>query len=392
MLKETLEESIDKYYGEVYNLGEYLTKNPEISCQEINSCNYITKFLTEHDYEVITPYGGVPNSFLAIDKARKDEKTAKAAFLCEYDALPEIGHACGHSLSCAISILGAMALRNAFPDLPYRVDLIGTPAEEFGGGKCIMTENGVFDDYEYAAMIHLNNVDVTYFKVPACNDRYFTFHGKASHASASPEEGINALNAARLYMEGMDMWRQHISSDCQFHGIVVKGGTAPNIVPEEVTLDYYFRAATIKGLWKLNKIAENCAKGAAMIAGATVEWEQRYPDYADIYWNDDMEKIAQAAFEDAGRISDNSSVKGGSSDIGNVSLKIPVFHMMLDITDRNPDIILHDRSFTEALLKMPAQKGLKDGAEILACLTGRLAADPEIMKKIKDAHHKYREM
>lgn len=392
MNREKIEKSIDLYYNEVYNLGEYLTKNPEISCQEENSCRYIVDFLTEHDYEVTTPCGGMPNSFLAIDKGRINENIPKVAFLCEYDALPEIGHACGHSISCAISILGAMALRNAFPDLPYRIDLIGTPAEEFGGGKCIMTENGVFDDYEYAAMIHLNNVDVTYFKVPACNDRYFTFHGKASHASASPEEGINALNAARLYMEGMDMWRQHITSDCQFHGIVVKGGTAPNIIPEEVTLDYYFRAATIKGLWELNKIAENCAKGAAIITGATVEWEQRYPDYADIYWNDDMERIAEEAFEDVGRSSDNSAVKGGSSDIGNVSLKIPVFHMMLDVTDRNPEIILHDRLFAEALLQPPAQKGLKDGAEILAGLTCRLAAEPETMRRIKEAHHKYREV
>ena len=89
-----------------------------------------------------------------------------------------------------------------------------------------MTDNGAFDDYEFAAMIHLNNVDVTYFEVPACNDRFFTFYGKSTHASAAPEKGINALNAARLYMEGMDMWRQHVTNDCQFHGIVVKGGAA----------------------------------------------------------------------------------------------------------------------------------------------------------------------
>lgn len=381
---------IEKYYDEVYKLAEYLTKNPEISCEETESCRYITEFLKEHGYEVEAPYGGMPNSFLAVDKARKDENVPKAVFLCEYDALPEVGHACGHSFSCAISILGALALREAYPDLPYRIDLAGTPAEEFGGGKCIMTDNGAFDQYEFAAMIHLNNVDVTYFKVPACNDRYFTFHGKAAHASASPEEGINALNAARLYMEGMDMLRQHITADCQFHGIVTKGGTAPNIVPEEVSLDYYFRAETIKGLWDLNKMAENCAKGAAMMMGATVDWEQRYPDYADIYWNDDMEAVAEEAFSDAGRVSDNSAVKGGSSDIGNVSLRIPVFHMMIDVTGKDPEVILHDKAFAEALLKEPAKKGLKDGAVIIAGLAVRLAEDEERMKKITEAHHRYR--
>lgn len=186
------------------------------------------------------------------------------------------------------------------------------------------------------------------------------------------------------------MWRQHIPKSWKFHGIVVKGGTAPNIVPDEVSLDYYFRAETIKELWKLNEIAETCAKGAAMAVGATVEWQQRYPDYADMYWNEDMEAIAEAAFLDVGREGKAYPVGLGSSDIGNVSLKIPVFQLLLDVTDNHPNIVLHDKAFVQALSEEPAAKGLKDGAGILAGLAYRLAVSPEKMEKIKEAHRQFR--
>lgn len=387
MLDKKIKKQIDAYYEEAYRLAEHLTRHPEISCEEVESCRYLVHFLEKHGYGVTTPYAGMQNSFVAVNE---NKKKMKAVFLCEYDALPEVGHACGHSFSSAISILAALAIEKAYPELPFQIDIIGTPGEEVGGGKCIMTENGGFDGYEFAAMVHLNNKDTVYVKMPACNDRFFTFHGKAAHAAASPEQGINALNAARLYMEAMDMWRQHIPKNWQFHGIVAKGGTVPNIVPDEVSVDYYFRAESMIELWKLNHIAENCAKGAAMAVGAGVDWKQRYPDYADMYWDEEMQETAEAAFRDMERGIGDKNDQFGSSDIGNVSLKIPVFHMMIDITGGNRDIILHDRSFAEALLRAPAAEGLKDGAGILAGLAYRLAVSPEKLEKIKAAHHQYR--
>ena len=273
-----------------------------------------------------------------------------------------------------------------------RIDLIGTPGEEFVGGKCYMTENGAFDEYEYAAMIHLYNRDSTNFEILASNDRYFTFHGKAAHASAFPEEGVNALNAARLYMEAMDMWRQHITKDCQFHGIIVKGGEAPNIVPEEVCLDYYYRAATLENLWKLNKISENCARGAALATGTEVEWQQRYPDYGEIYWNEYMDQIMKDIFEHVGRTCEDSPGPGGSSDIGNVNLKIPVFHPLLDITGKDKTCVVHERRFERILHTTEMQKALYDGGKILYELGYLLAANEEKLKIIKEMHKKYRKL
>lgn len=392
MFQEKIRKSISLFFEKADQLGEYLTDHPEISGQETESCKFITGFLEEQGYEIIAPITDMPCSFLAIDKKRKDFAGKKAAFLCEYDALPEVGHACGHSYSCAISILGALALRDAYPELPMRIDLIGTPGEEFVGGKCYMTERGAFDEYEYAAMIHLYNQDTTHFEILASNDRYFTFHGKAAHASAFPEKGRNALNAARLYMEAMDMWRQHITKDCQFHGIVVKGGEAPNIVPEEVSLDYYYRAATLENLWNLNKISETCAQGAAMATGTTVEWEQRYPDYGEIYWNEYMDEFMKGLFRNAGREPQPSPGPGGSSDIGNVNLRIPVFHPLLDITDCDKNCVVHSVGFEKLLHTPSAKKALYDGAHIMAELAYRLAVEPEYLVQMKKDHAEYRKL
>lgn len=392
MFQEKIKKSIELFFEKADQLGEYLTNHPEISGQEAESCKFITGFLEEQGYEITAPIADMPHSFLAVDKKRKDFAGKKAAFLCEYDALPEVGHACGHSYSCAISILGALALRDAYPELPMRIDLVGTPGEEFVGGKCYMTQRGAFDEYEYAAMIHLYNRDITHFEILASNDRYFTFHGKAAHASAFPEKGRNALNAARLYMEAMDMWRQHITKDCQFHGIVVKGGEAPNIVPEEVSLDYYYRAATLENLWNLNKISETCAQGAAMATGTTVEWEQRYPDYGEIYWNEFMDEFMEKLFRNVGRQTHPSPGPGGSSDIGNVNLRIPVFHPLLDITGCDESCVIHDRKFEELLHTPSAKKALYDGAHIMAELAYHLAVEPEYLDQMKKDHAEYRKL
>ncbi len=387
---EKILNGIEKHFLRAQKLGDYLTEHPEISGEEKESCEYIVRFLREEGYDVTTPYGNMPHSFLAVDK--NCDKRKKAALLCEYDALPEIGHACGHSYSCAISVLAALALRDSFPDLPLRIDLIGTPGEEFVGGKCYMSEDGSFDGYEFVAMVHLYNSDQASFEILASNDRYFTFHGKAAHASAFPEKGLNALNGARLFMDAMDMWRQHITKDCQFHGIITKGGDAPNVVPEEVCLDYYYRAATLEGLWKLNKISEDCARGAALATGTTVEWIQRYPDYGELYWNSDMQKMMEGFFKNVGRTVIPSPGPGGSSDIGNVNMKVPVFHPLVDITGNDPECVVHRREFEQLLHTPAAGKALRDGAAILMQLALKLGTEPAVLEKIQADHAAYRKI
>lgn len=385
-----IKEKVNYYIDKCKEIADYLTENPEISGEEENACKYITSFLKERGYNLTTPYANMPNSFLAVNSERAGENVKKAAFLCEYDALPEIGHACGHSMSCATSILAGLVINDAFKDLPIRIDIIGTPAEECIGGKIIIGENGGFDGYEFVAMVHMYNEDITQFNVLASNDRYITFNGKSAHASAAPENGLNALNAARLFMDAMDMWRQHVPNDCQIHGIVVKGGDAPNIVPDKVVLDYYFRAASMEKLKMLNEKARICADGASIATGTTFEMEQRYPDYGELFCNAFKHDYIKELFQEVNRCAIIQEKAQGSSDAGNADFIVPVFHPMIDVTNHNKTILVHEKKFEELMHKESAYKALEDGAIILARLAYRMATEEDLMSRIKEDHKKYR--
>lgn len=388
---EPIEKKIDEYFDRCREAADYLTDHPEVGGEEEGSCAYLVAFLKDQGYEVVTPYAGMPHSFLAVPKTKK-QVVKRAVFLCEYDALPEVGHACGHSVSCGASILAGLAINEAFKELPVRIDLMGTPAEENLGGKAIIAENGGFDGYSYAAMAHMNNENTTSFRVLASNDRYITFRGKASHASAAPENGLNALNGARLFMDAMDMWRQHIPKDCQLHGIVAAGGEAPNIVPDKVVMDYYFRAATMENLALINEKARICAEGAALATGTTVTMEQRCPDYGEIFSNEYRDMFMKKIFEKVGRKCVVPEEPGGSSDGGNVDMKIPMFHPMVDITNGRKEITLHDRNFA-ALLKTPeAYRGMRDSARILCRIAYELETNPEAAAQIQKDHKAYRNL
>ena len=387
---EKIRSEVEKQFEKAKAVAAWLTDNPEISGEEKESSEYLIRFLESQGYTVTAPYAGMPYSFLAVETDKLNWNGPKAAFMCEYDALPDVGHACGHAYSCGISLLAAFALRAAYPDLPMRIDLVGTPGEEFCGGKCTMTENGGFDGYEFAAMAHLCNEDRALFEVKASNDRYFTFKGKAAHAADAPEKGLNALNAARLFMDAMDMWRQHLEKDWMFHGIVVNGGAAPNIVPDEVTLDYYYRADGLDGLHRLCEISERCAEGAALATGTEVSWEQRYPDYPEIYTPEVSYKLMRELIAETGRECAPPRGPGGSSDVGAVNLKIPVFHPMLDVTGYDASVTMHAREFEACLHTEKADKVLKEGAYIIASLGYRLATDKELLDAIWKDHAEHR--
>ena len=382
--------ALEQWFPEAKALGDHLTDYPEISGQEEKSCAYIVDFLRARGWEVETPYAEMPHSFRATYP--DDACTTRVALLCEYDALPEIGHACGHSLSCAISVLAGLALREMLRGSGFAADLIGTPGEEFVGGKALMTPKGAFDGYAFAAMVHLNNENQSCFRVLASNDRFLTFTGKASHASAAPDQGKNALNAARLFFDAMDMWRQHLPADCQLHGIITYGGQAANIVPDRVEVDYYFRAATMEHLYLANQKAELAAKGAALATETEVTLEQRYPDYGEIFSDDTVTEIVQRAFAQVGRTAANPLLPAGSSDVGNVNFRIPVFHPMLDITGGRKDITLHSTAFAALLHTEEAYQALLDGAAMLCSIVLQLRESPETLEKLIRSLRAYRKL
>lgn len=381
-------DEIDRIAGEVFELSLWLTDHPEISGEEKESSAALIAFLQTHGYRVEAPYGGIDYSFRAIPEGA-DPELPRIAILCEYDALPDIGHGCGHSLSCGVSILTALAIRNVFPDLAAVIELVGTPAEETVGGKVIMGENGAFDGYALAIMSHLDSDNVPQSRILASNDMYVTFLGKTAHASANPWDGVNAWNAAQLFAHAADMLRQHLTPDCQLHGIVINGGAAPNIVPDKVEIEYYLRSATISGLTSLREKLEACARGAAIATGCSYTAEQRYGTYADLFYPQSAVEVFIEIYRAFGYPYRIEEKPAGSSDVGNVDLTTPTLAPYVSATDHF--ISLHTREFAAALRGERGMRTLLEGTRIQASFLLEAVRRPGLLDRIKAEHKAYRE-
>jgi len=219
-----LDEAVDENAGEAIALSDRLADNPEVSGQEESSSKMHADLLKKHGFEVELPFLDIPHSFCA---RIKREGKAKVALLVEYDALPEIGHACGHNLHGAMSTLAGVAIARILRDGKTKGELlvIGTPAEETNGAKVLMADKGVFDDIDLAMMIHSGGgKSFVKYRSLALDALEFEFRGKSSHAASAPWEGRNALNGVQLFFHAIDMLRQHVRPEVRMHGIIVKGG------------------------------------------------------------------------------------------------------------------------------------------------------------------------
>lgn len=385
-LKKQLNSAVQKHFESCKQVGRYLTEHPELGMDTPLAKERIAAFLEENGYIVERDYLGVENSFLAIEKEKTEFKGNKIVVLCEMDALDEIGHACGHSVSSAISLLAALAIKEAYPDFPFRIDIMGTPGEEYPGGKIFLQRAGAFEGYELAAMVHLMGGGLTIAEAQsrACNDRLITFYGKSSHASAAPCEGLNALNAARLYMDAMDMWRQHIPSTSQFHGVFEDGGVLPSIVPDKAQLNYYFRAKTLNELKDLCDKSEMAMKGAAMATGTKAESRQVYETYADRQMNQVSAEILNEIFSVLNINYKEHTDLMITTDIGGVDQWIPTLHPFISCTEE--DIPIHDKKFAELMKTESADAALKNGGMILSMTIARFAFEPDKFEAFKNYH------
>lgn len=379
LIKSVFKE-IDLYAPLAIDLNNYLADNPEISGSEYNSCCKIIELLSSNGIEVIHPLQNNLNAFNAKISKSKNYKY-KAAILVEYDALPEIGHACGHCTSAAISILSGLAL-NKF-DLPIEINLIGTPDEEVSGFKTTLVKNGVFDDCDIAIMIHMDNENKIATRLLSILDCEVVFKGKCSHASAAPWEGKNALNGLQLFFHAVDMLRQHVKPDVRIHGIITDGGKAANIVPELAKAYFYIRSKDFEYLYEVYEMVKNCAKGAAISTGTEVELNQLFDSYSNLVPNETGEKLLEKIYLDLNLlIHDTDEKPFGSSDVGNVSQVCPTFHPTLSIIDNSA--ALHTREFAEAVKGDSANKAIINGAKIISQFLIELLHNESLFKKIKE--------
>lgn len=379
-LKEKIAQAVKENLQDAIALNDDLADHPELSGEEYESSRKIVELLKRKGFDVEYPFAGLPTSFKAT-YGTNDHKY-KVAIMTEYDALPGIGHACGHCVSGAISVLAGIAASKLQDALDADIDVIGTPVEETDGAKCALIKKGVFDHYDMAMMIHLYDQNLIYCTLNGLASYLYTFHGKAAHASAAPWDGINALNAAQLMFHGTDCLRQHVTPDVRIHGVIRNGGEAPNIVPEEASAEFYVRALDLDYMMDVVRKVDDCAAGGALATQCTWDKVETAATYANMRRNYTGEDALREIYEELDiDINGDHEKIFGSSDAGNVSFVCPTFHPTLQIVDRG--VPIHTREFAQAVKTERAHEAIALGANVIALQIAKIFSDENKIKQMK---------
>jgi len=379
-LCERIDATVAELAGEAIALSDAMAAEPEISEEEYKSSQAHVAFLRKVGFKVEYPYFGLATAYNA---TLREGTRAKVALLAEYDALPGIGHACGHNVHGAMSLLAGAALAPLVKELGVELRVVGTPAEETNGAKVAMAAGGVFDGLDLALMIHAGNSEsVVRYRCLAMDGLEFTFKGKASHAAASPWEGRNALNGAQLFFHAIDMLRQHVTPEVRMHGIYVDAGKACNIVPEEAVVRFYFRAGRRRYLDGLLAKVYNAARGAALATDTEVEWRNHELSFDELVPNEAAEAMMEAIYDELGVRYGPETGPDGSSDVGNVSQRCPTLQPMLPITEG--PLALHTREFAAATTSPLGHAAIALGARLLARAALRTFLDPRARSAMRE--------
>ncbi|WP_415975105.1 M20 family metallopeptidase [Rhodococcus sp. 077-4] len=367
---------------ELVALSHSIHAEPELAFEEHRSVAKILDTLRAHDFEVETNVADMDTAFTA----SFGSGDLVIGICAEYDALPEIGHACGHNIIAASAVGAALALAPIADALGITVRVLGTPAEESGGGKVLMLERGVFDGIGAALMIHPGPFDIVGATSLALADIAVKFTGRAAHASAAPEWGINAGDAVTISQVALGLLRQHLSPGQQFHGIVSDGGAAPNIVPGHAELLYYLRANTTESLEALTKKTFACFQAGAVATGCTHEIRTVSPTYAALTPDSWLVAAFREEIEALGRSPLAQELEGfrplGSTDMGNVTNVLPGIHPVVGLDAGGA--VTHQPEFAVACVTDSADRALLDGALGLARTAARAASDPGTRARLLD--------
>jgi amidohydrolase len=380
--KDAIIQALDRLADELEALSRRIHDHPELGYQEKQAAGWLTEFLGDKGFKVEQGVAGVDTAFRATIETGEGPTIA---ILCEYDALPGIGHACGHNVIAASGAGAGAALALAKSVLPKgRVQVIGTPAEEGGGGKNRLIAGGVFKSVDCAMMIHGFDRTILHQDLLGIVRGTFEFHGKASHASADPWEGVNALDACVAMFNAVSMLRQQMRPDCRIHGIITNGGAAANIIPEYAAALFYVRAPRIDVMWDLYKRVVACAEGAAKAAGCTLTATQQTDNvYEPLKRNQPLLDLFAANMKTVGLVEGPPVTdRLGSSDVGNVSQILPTIQPMIGIAPLGTAI--HTREFEAAAVKPLARAGLLAAAKTMALTTFDLLADPSRVRAAKE--------
>jgi amidohydrolase len=382
-MTEAIIRRIDALGDTLLRVSHDIHAHPELAFQEHHAAALLCETLESQGFESERGVFTLETAFEA--RIASPQSGPTVAILAEYDALPGIGHACGHNLIATAALGATLGLSAVAGQLPGTVRLLGTPAEEKGGGKELMARAGAFDGVDAAMMIHPAGVNLTTMPCICVAEVEVVYHGRSAHASAMPHKGVNALDGLLLAYQAISNLRQHIRDEERIHGIVTEGGQAPNIVPDRAAGLFYVRAATERALTALKPRVQACFEAGARGSGAEVEVIWAGVDYLDLNTNWPLAERFQAHGESLGRkfLSPGELGGAGSTDMGNVSYRVPSIHPMLACSP--PNVVIHNPEFAKWAGSEMGDAAALDGAKAMALTTAEFLLDPAFQARVQQA-------
>jgi amidohydrolase len=381
--KAGAQERLASAYSDLVALSHRIHSTPELGFEEVQASAWLAELLSAAGFAVQAPFCDLPTAFLA----RAGSGPLHLAICAEYDALPGIGHACGHNLIAAMAAGAGIAAARIADDMGLTVSVIGTPAEEGGGGKILLLERGAFEDVHAAMMVHPAPADIVMPTLLAATHFEVRYTGKEAHAAAFPELGINAADALTVAQVAIGLLRQHILPTDRVHGIITEAGQAPNIVPAHTAAKYIVRAQTLNQLQDILSKVTRCFEAGALATGAGLKILGVERPYAQVEHDAELAALYQRNAEALGRQFVNMP-NPASTDMGNVSLVVPTIHPLIGL-DSLP-AVNHQPEFAAACITPTADQALQDGALAMAWTAIDMASDETICHRLMTAAGEHR--
>jgi amidohydrolase len=383
ILKEQVSREIDILRDEMVRIAQSMFIRPEIGYQEYESSKLLSEFLKGHGFEVTSNVAGMETAFFGTYS--QDSEGPTIALLAEYDALPGMGHACGHHLIGTASAGAAVGLSKVFSQLKGKIAVVGCPAEEGGidnaGGKVRLVEGGYFDRIDAAMIFHPMPLTTVGGQTSALIGLELEFKGKAAHAAGNPWDGINALDGVLQTYNAINALRQHLKEDIRIHGIVTHGGDAPNIVPEYAVARFFVRSEDNKRLRETVVKVENCARGAALATGTELNIKRFNHLYETMNSNSVLAEVLKKNVERIGLRIEGIKKGKGSTDFGNVSGIVPACELAIRLGN---GIVPHTKEFLNASSSEEGYNVMILGAKVMAMSAIDLLQSPDLLERAKE--------
>ena len=381
-LKNKIQTAVESHLEQAVKLSRELAEHPELPYEEFESSRKMVEILRNAGFQVTYPYAGYETAYCA---EFDNGDGPSVAFLAEYDALPEIGHGCGHNLHGSLSVLTGLAMKTLKDEFKGKIYVIGTPAEEENGAKVGMADQGIFDNIDLAVMMHSHSGGYCVADMDVLSLRCYVveFFGETAHAVAAPWDGKSALAAGRKFLDLIDARRECFTPDIHVNAVILDGGKAPNIIPDYCKIRMEFRTASMARLLKVDEMVKKCADAAAMALDCNVKLSFGLSDFADMVRTLPLEEEISTLMKEYGMKVKEVPPAAGSSDVGNVSYRCPSLQALLSITDK--PLALHTRAFRDATLEPEANIAMEKGASSLVSLALKVLNDDSFRQEVHDA-------